>query len=164
MSDITTASPWDDPELKQGEFYDFTNPGDIASGVVQSVGIHKWDDGKVCPQLRLLDDNGDDRTLTAGQAQLKAKLVEARPGPGDHLKVTHTGVEKRAGGKTLKLFTVEVTKGGATAPVAPVEAPAAAATPAVGAPVIPDPAAAAAAIANLTPEQLASLGLAPAQG
>ena len=56
---MTNASPWDDPELKQGEFYSFDNPGDIASGVIQSVGIHRWDDGKVSPQIKMVDDNGE---------------------------------------------------------------------------------------------------------
>ena len=51
--------------------------------------------------------------LTAGQAQLKAKLLEARPMPGDRIRVTFDSVEKRGGGKTLKHFTVQLKKGGA---------------------------------------------------
>ena len=52
------------------------------------------------------------QTVTAGQVRLKALLAEKRPEVGDTLTITHTGIEKRAGGKTLKLWTVEVVRGG----------------------------------------------------
>jgi hypothetical protein len=43
--------------------------------------------------------------------QLGAKLAEARPAVGDTLSINFVGVEKRAGGKTLKQFTVAVVRG-----------------------------------------------------
>lgn len=151
-----TASVWDDPDLRVGgEFVKFENVGDTVSGVVNAVRAHRFDDGSVAPQILVTTDDGEERTITAGQVRLKAELATQRPEPGDHIKVTFTEVEKRSGGKTLKHFSVEVTRGGTPAAATPASTPAAA--PAA-APL--DPAAAAAALANLTPEQKAALGLA----
>ena len=149
-----TTSIWDDPEIKAGgEFVKFDNIGDSISGQVTAIRAHRFDDGKVVPQVLLVTDDGEERTMTAGQVQLKAKLAEQRPETGDHIKVTLSNIEKRAGGKTLKHFDVEVARGGTpAAAAAPVAAPAAVA-PAV------DPAAAAAALANLTPQHRAALRL-----
>lgn len=168
-------STWDDPDLAAGgEFYTFENIGDTASGVIKVVRTHTFDDGKKVPQILMVDDDGSERTLTAGQVRLKAELVEQRPEAGDHLKVTLVNIEKRAGGKTLKIFNVQVTRGmGGAAPQAtPATAPVistATGAPVVhqvpvpaAAPAVPDPQAAAAALAALTPEQRAQLGLAPA--
>lgn len=154
---MSTTSVWDDPDLRVGgEFVKFENVGDTVSGTVNAVRAHRFDDGSVAPQVLLTTDDGEERTVTAGQVRLKAELAAQRPEPGDHITITHTDVEKRSGGKTLKHFTVQVTRGGK---------PAAAATPATAAPAAAaqpgavDPAAAAAALANLTPEQKAALGL-----
>jgi hypothetical protein len=143
-----SVSIWDDPELKSNDDYiKFDNPGDTVTGKILAVKKHTFDDGKVVPQL-LLDVNGEEKTLTAGQIRLKAELADKRPGVGDVLTVTYTNEEKRSGGKTLKHFDVIV--GGA--------APATQAPPAQT--TVTDPQAAAAAIANLTPEQKAALGIA----
>lgn len=137
-----TASIWDDPELRSSDDYvKFDAVGDTVTGKIIAVKKHTFDDGKAVPQL-LLDVDGDEKTLTAGQVQLKAKLAELRPGAGDVITVTLSNIEKRSGGKTLKHFDVNV--GGAPAAVAP--------------PVV-DAQAAAAAIANLTPEQKIALGI-----
>lgn len=147
-----TTSVWDDPEIRTaGDFITFETVGDTASGTIVAVRAHRFDDGKVVPQILLATDDGEERTLTAGQVRLKAELAEKRPEAGDHLKVTLTEIEKRSGGKTLKHFAVEVTRGGAS-PAASVPTPAKADRP--------DPAAVAAALANLTPEQRAALGVA----
>lgn len=143
-------SIWDDPQLATGgDFVKFEDVGDTVSGTVTAVRTHQFDDGKIVPQILLTDDSGEDRTLTAGQIRLKVALAEQRPEAGDHLKITLTGVEKRPGGKTLKLFDVAVTRGGA----APQAAPAAPATPAAPAADV------AAALSNLTPEMRKALGL-----
>jgi len=143
-------SIWDDPQLATGgDFVKFEDVGDTVSGTVTAVRAHQFDDGKIVPQILLTDDSGEDRTLTAGQIRLKVALAEQRPEAGDHLKITLTGVEKRPGGKTLKLFDVAVTRGGA----APQAAPAAPATPAAPAADV------AAALSNLTPEMRKALGL-----
>ncbi len=145
-------SIWDDPDLQAGgEFISFENIGDTVSGTINAIRTHRFDDGKVVPQILMTTDSGEERTLTAGQVRLKAELAEKRPEAGDHLKVTLSDIEKRSGGKTLKHFTVEVGHGGT-----PAAQPAA--TPATAS-VDVDTSAAAAALANLTPEQKAALGL-----
>lgn len=143
-------SVWDDPELRVGgDFIKFENVGDSVAGTVTAVRAHKFDDGKVVPQVLLVTDDGEERTMTAGQVRLKAALAEQRPEVGDHLSVSLIDVEKRAGGKTLKIFNVHVDRDSGQA--APVAAPAA--QPKV------DAEAAAAALANLTPEQKVALGI-----
>lgn len=105
-------SVWDTPELQtSSEYVKFENVGDTVSGTVINITAHKWDDGSVSPQILLSTVDGQ-QTVTAGQVRLKAMLADKRPEVGDLLKITLTGVEKRAGGKTLKLWDVEVTSGG----------------------------------------------------
>lgn len=130
---------WSDPEMfSSGDFIKFDNVGDTVSGTITGVRKHMFEDGKVVPQIELDTQDGA-KTLTAGQVRLKAALAEKRPGVGDLLTVTLTGIEKRAGGKTLKEFSVVV------GPVAPAAAPAA-------------PAAAAAdPLAGISPEAIAAI-------
>lgn len=150
-----SASVWDDPDLQAGgEFISFENVGDTVSGTINAIRTHRFDDGKVVPQILLTTDGGEERTLTAGQVRLKAELAEKRPEAGDHLKVTLSDIEKRSGGKTLKHFTVEIGKGGTPAATSQP-----AVTPAPAPAVDIDTSAAAAALANLTPEQKAALGI-----
>nr|WP_146218320.1 hypothetical protein [Micromonospora acroterricola] len=112
-------SVWDDPEIREGgAFVKFENVGDTVSGTITAVRSHRFDDGKVAPQILLTTDDGEERTITAGQVRLKAALAEKRPEAGDHLTVTFTQNEKRAGGKTLKHFEVTVRRAGTTAPAA----------------------------------------------
>lgn len=154
-----TASVWDDPDLRVGgEFVKFENVGDSVSGIVNAVRAHRFDDGSVAPQILVTTDEGEERTITAGQVRLKAELATQRPEPGDHITVAFTDVEKRSGSKTLKHFSVAVNRGGK---------PAAATTPATEAALAPnattsgiDTTAAQAALANLTDEQKKALGLA----
>lgn len=151
-----TTNIWDEPDLQSGgDFIKFNEAGDTASGVITSIRVHRWDDGKVDPQIFLTTDDGEERTLTAGQVRLKAALTEARPNVGDHLKITLTQIEKRSGGKTLKHFDVAVTPAGQTP--AAVSTPAA--EPAAVETAAADPAALAAALGNLTAEQRKALGL-----
>lgn len=142
---------WDDPELRAGgDFAKFETVGDSVTGTITAIRAHRWDDGSVCPQIFLVTDDGEEKTVTAGQVRLKAALAEKRPEAGDHLTIRLTDIEKRAGGKTLKHFDVQVKPGTGTPAPTP-----AAATPAPAA----DPAAVAAALGNLTAEQCAALGL-----
>lgn len=146
-----TTSIWDNPELRVGgEFVKFDKVGDTISGTINAIRAHKFDDGSVAPQILLVTNDGEERTVTAGQIRLKTALAEQRPEAGDHITITFTQEEKRSGGKTLKHFDVTVTRG-TGAPAATAAAPA----------VQPqaDPAALAAAVANLTPEQKAALGI-----
>jgi hypothetical protein len=101
-------SIWDNAEMQiSSDYIKFENPGDTVTGTVTNIGIHRWDDGTVSPQITL-DVDGETKTVTAGQVGLKALLAEKRPEVGETLTVTFTGIEKRAGGKTLKKWTVDV--------------------------------------------------------
>ena len=144
------TSVWDDPDLRVGgEFVKFENVGDTVSGTVNAVRAHRFDDGSVAPQVLLTTDEGEERTVTAGQVRLKAELATQRPEPGDHVTITFTEVEKRSGGKTLKHFSVQVNRGGKPAAATPAAAPAAAATPAPAAASADSPASRAAGAAAL---------------
>lgn len=115
-------SIWDDPELRtSSDYVTFENVGDKVSGTIVNIKAHRFDDGKVVPQL-LIDVGGEEKTVTAGQVKLKAELAEKRPEPGDAITIELTDIEKRSGGKTLKHFKVEV---GAQALTAAPAAPAA---------------------------------------
>ena len=107
-------SVWDDPSLSTGDYIKFENVGDSVVGDILDVSLHQWDDGSKSPKL-VLDCNGEEKILTAGQVRLKAALAEERPEVGDKISIKFTELEKRSGGKTLKHFEVAVKKGGATA-------------------------------------------------
>lgn len=108
-------SIWDDPSLQVGgDYVKFENVGDSVQGELLSVGIHKWNDGTVSPQLIIRTEDGE-KTVTAGQIRLKAELAEKKPEAGDLIKITLSDIEKRQGGKTLKHFDVQVKKATATA-------------------------------------------------
>ena len=108
-------SVWDDPEMRiASDYAKFENIGDTVSGTVTGVYAHRFDDGKVVPKI-MLDTADGEIALTAGQVRLKAALSEKRPEVGDILTVTLTEIEKRAGGKTLKHFNVDVIKSGTPA-------------------------------------------------
>lgn len=101
-------SIWDDPELRtSSDYVSFENIGDKVAGTIINIKPHRFDDGKVVPQL-LLDVNGEEKTVTAGQVRLKAALADKRPEPGDAIVIELTDIEKRAGGKTLKHFNVQI--------------------------------------------------------
>jgi len=110
-------SIWDDPELKSNSnFVSFDSVGDTVSGTILAVKRHRFDDGGLVPQIILRCDDGEERTLTAGQTRLKLALTAQRPDEGDHLKVPLTQIEKRSGGKTLKHFDVLVRRGNGPVP------------------------------------------------
>lgn len=153
-----STSVWDNPELKVGgEFVKFDNVGDTISGTISAIRAHKFDDGSVAPQILLVTDDGEERTVTAGQIRLKTALAEQRPEASDHITITYTQNEKRAGGKTLKHFDLVVKRGTGETPAAALASTpvATSSTPTAS----PDPTVLAAAMANLTPEQKAALGI-----
>jgi len=106
---------WDQPELaRPSDFISFKNPGDTVTGVIKALRLQTFvtmENGvqktKISPQLDIETSDGL-RTLTAGQMQLQAELLEKQPNVGDMVTITMTGVQKRPGGKTLKEFTVTV--------------------------------------------------------
>jgi len=114
------TSVWDDPEIAvASDYVKFETVGDSVAGNILAVQVHRFDDGKVAPKLIIETDDGDEKALTAGQVRLRAALAEQRPEAGDHITVTLTEIEKRAGGKTLKHFDVQVTRAGAAAAAKP---------------------------------------------
>jgi hypothetical protein len=99
---------WNDPDLLVNDDYvSFENVGDTVTGTIVTIRKHVFDDGKAVPQI-ILDVDGTEKTVTAGQVRLKSELATLRPQPGQVLSITLTEVEKRAGGKTLKHFDVKV--------------------------------------------------------
>ena len=109
---------WSDPEMfTSGDFIKFDQVGDTVTGTITGIRKHMFEDGKVVPQIELDTPDGP-KTVTAGQVRLKAALAEKRPGVGDQLTITLSEIEKRAGGKTLKHFTVVVGPTPAAAPAA----------------------------------------------
>lgn len=151
-------SIWDDPQLQvSNNFIKFENVGDTVAGSITSVSIHRWLDDSTSPKVTMVTPDGEEKVLTAGQYRLKAALAEERPEVGDFITITLTGVEKLAGGKTLKVFDVKVDRGGgAQAGTAGAGAPAAAVTPAPASAPVPA-SAAPAAVDNLSAEQRAAL-------
>jgi hypothetical protein len=114
-------SIWDEPEFRDGgEYVKFENVGDTITGTIVAIRAMTWEDGTKSPQI-ILDCDGTERTVTAGQVRLKAALAEKRPEAGDVISITFTSLEKRSGGKTLKHFDVVVA--GAAPKATPTAAP-----------------------------------------
>ena len=117
--------PWDG--LGNGNYAKWENVGDEITGDVVGKGKGTDLQGQEVPQIVVRLDDEREVTVTASQAQLRAKLMEARPQVGDRIRIKYTNTEKRDAGKTLKHFEVVVKTGGAKAPVATPAAVAAAA-------------------------------------
>lgn len=96
-----------------GEFVKFENVGDNVVGIIKDLREGKDFNGNPCPLLILeVSDDGDEKTLTAGQVMLKAALAEKMPQVGDKVKITYSGVSDAKPGKApAKMFTVEVKAG-----------------------------------------------------
>lgn len=96
---------WDDPDVKvTSEWAKFDEAGDAVKGTVSKLGKRVWPDGNVGVEVKFVEDDVPD--LTANQILLKQALFHLKPEAGDVLSVTLGGIEKRAGGKTLKRFVV----------------------------------------------------------
>jgi len=117
------ADPWDN--IPSGDFVQWEEVGQSLVGDIISKGVSKDFNDNPAPELGIRQDDGTEVLVTAGQAQLKAKLLEARPNVGDRIKITFTQLEKRGGGKTLKHFDVVIKTGGAKSKVEPEPAAAA---------------------------------------
>jgi hypothetical protein len=112
---MSDQDPWDG--LPNGAFVSWDNVGDEVVGDVIGKGMGQDFNGNPCPQLVIRTDDGAETTVTAGQAQLRAKLLEGKPQVGDRIRIVFTQSEKRDGGKTLKHFEVTIKSGGAKSPV-----------------------------------------------
>lgn len=102
---------WDDPDLQLGTYVKFEHAGDAVSGGITAIDKTSFTDTKtgkvkVVPQLFITtDDGGDEVILTAGQVDLRVKLLEARPQVGDHIYVELLNQPKPG---EQKKFAVEI--------------------------------------------------------
>ncbi len=109
-----------DNYTNSGDYVSWNNPGDQAIGTIKEVREGTDFNGNPCPELVLeINDDGDEITLTAGQAMLKRLLAEQRPTTGDRIRVTYTGDEKTERGGTMKVFTLDVKPGVAESLIQP---------------------------------------------
>jgi hypothetical protein len=100
---------WND--FKQtGDWITFDEVGDQVIGVVTAVRSGKDFNGNPCPELVIdLEDDGGEKTLTAGQVMLKKALAEAAPQVGDRIWIMYSGVgDAKPGRAPAKLFEVKV--------------------------------------------------------
>lgn len=110
------TSPYDD--IPTGQFVKWEEPGQQIVGDLVLVEAGQSLQGTKVPQLTIRLDSGEEVIVTASQGQLKALILKEKPLPGDRVRIKFTNTEKRDGGKTLKLFELEVKRGGAKAAVA----------------------------------------------
>lgn len=103
---------WNQFERPSGDFNRWKpeTEGDKISGIVKVVRIATMPDGNRYPSLTITSQ-GVDYEVLASQTQLLRILAEKKPQPGDTISITFVRLEKLAGSKTLKHFTVEVTRG-----------------------------------------------------
>lgn len=91
-----------------GDFVSFKEVGDQVVGVIKQIRTGKDFNGNPCPEL-ILDVDGEEKTVTAGQVLLKAALAEKAPQVGDKVRIIYSGIgEARPGKAPAKQFTVDV--------------------------------------------------------
>lgn len=103
---------WTEFNKNNGEYperFKFENEGDRISGTVVSIRVATMPDGSRYPSLTLNTANGQFEVL-ASQTQLLKLLATNQPKVGDSITIVYTTLEKIAGGKTMKHFTVERTE------------------------------------------------------
>ena len=94
-----------------GAFAKFPNVGDEVVGHLLEVrGDGSTMQGEPCPLL-VIDTSDGPVKVTCAQTELWAKTVElytaGKLTPGIRIKVTHTSVERRPNGHTLKHFDIK---------------------------------------------------------
>lgn len=103
--------PWAEMPRGDGSYIRWNEPGDKAVGTIVEMGVGSDINGNPCPQLTINTTDGD-VIVTCSQAQLRSKIIEIHKTStirvGDKIAIVYTGNENRAGGKTLKMFDVQV--------------------------------------------------------
>ena len=95
-----------------GDYVSWKNPGDQVVGTIKEVREGTDYNNNPCPELILeINSDGDEVTLTAGQAMLIRLLAEQRPAVGQKIRVIYTGDETTDRGGTMKVFSLEVKEG-----------------------------------------------------
>lgn len=116
-------SEWDNAPAAPtgGNYAKWENVGDSVVGLVTHVDVSGATTvkGEPCPLVIVALDSGDTVSISCSQAQLWAKMLDARPEVGDRLAVKLSGVDSRPNGHTLKEFDVEVKSAAAKAAEAP---------------------------------------------
>lgn len=96
---------WDD--MTDNTFVKFEKIGDSVSGVITAVRAGTDFNGNPCPVLDLTTEDGE-RTLSCGQANLKAQIVGLKPTVGQAITVKFDHEEKAAMGMK-KVFVIDLT-------------------------------------------------------
>jgi hypothetical protein len=96
-----------------GDYVKFDEVGDSVTGIIKEIREGRDFNGNPCPLITLeVSEEGDEKTLTAGQVLLKAALAEKAPQVGDKIRITYSGVgEAKPGKAPAKVFTVDVKPG-----------------------------------------------------
>lgn len=120
-----SSDPWDD--LPTGNFIQWETIGAEVVGDVIGKGVGDDFNGNSVPQLVIQQDDTEVVTLTAGQANLRAALLAAKPKVGDRIKIVYTHQEPPTvkGRDPKKCFKVTVKAGAGKAPAQPATPPAA---------------------------------------
>jgi hypothetical protein len=97
-----------------GDWITFANIGDKVVGEILAVRRGTDFNNEPCPELVIRTDEGE-KTLTAGQKVLRARLAEEAPQVGDRIAIVYSGVgEAKPGRAPAKLFDVHVQRTGDT--------------------------------------------------
>lgn len=113
---MTEPHPWSDIPRGGGAYFKFESPGDSVKGTVSRIGKGSDFDGNPCPEFDLDLEDGSTVTISAGQAQLKRKVMELLPGVGDTVVIVYTQDERTPKGGSMKCFDVAVKAGDGAAP------------------------------------------------
>lgn len=99
---------WD--EMATSGFVKFDTVGQAVSGTIVKVYAGTDFNGKPCPVLDLVTDDGEEVTLSCSQANLKAQIVALKPKAGQIITVLFDHEEKAALGMR-KVFVIDLTDG-----------------------------------------------------
>jgi len=99
---------WDQFKQTDG-WITFKEVGDHVVGDILAIRSGSDFNGDPCPELIIRSDDGEERTLTAGQVMLKSELAAQAPQVGDRIRIVYSGVGDAKPGKApAKMFDVAV--------------------------------------------------------
>jgi hypothetical protein len=123
---------WDKYAAAEGTAYKWADTGQILEGEVTAVEDRddQFNPGKTIPVVGIRTADGEDWALYLAQYQLRTKMAQIRPNPGDSLRIEFTGEVDTGKGNPAKQFDVKVKRGDGTPTPTPAPEPAAAPAPA----------------------------------
>lgn len=92
--------------FESSQYMKFEEPGDSISGTITKVYPGTDYNGNPCPVLDLNVGEGEERTVSCGQANLKAQVTALKPKVLDTITITFTHTEQAEKGKR-KVFKIE---------------------------------------------------------